>query len=439
MTLHIETVRTEGLGDSTHILTIDGLALIVDPQRDYDRFESVLNTRDAELRFVMETHVHNDYVSGGRELASKHGAELVLPAGAAPIFAHTPAFHLEDITMGDLLIRPIHTPGHTPEHTSYLIVADDTEVAVFSGGSLLVGSAGRSDLLGLERADSLARLQYRSVTRLATLNSETGLYPTHGAGSFCTTTGASNVNSTIGEELATSPILAFDSEDSFVVGQLANLVPYPSYYRHMAPLNLEGPPTPNLEVPEITRVPDGVTVIDGRPKEQFARGHLKDSLGVPLRDSFGTWVGWVTDFNTPLVLVLNEDQDLEEAVRQLVRIGYEDIRGVIMSIPDEVKTYPEVSILDFSEAVADGQQILDVRAPDEWESGHIEGSVHCYVPDLVDAIPSDLVTDRPVWIACGTGLRATTAASIVEAAGFEPVVLSGAGVTDVLAGSSKTA
>ncbi len=437
MSYFVETVRTEGLGDSTHVLVHDGLALIVDPQRDYDRFERVLDQHSAELRFVLETHVHNDYVSGGSDLAKKHGAEVVMPAGAAPTFRHTPAFHREDLQMGELVVRPLHTPGHTPEHVSYVIVSEGVEVAVFSGGSLLVASAGRSDLLGMDRADSLARLQYRSVNRLAELPDNAHLYPTHGAGSFCTTTGATNVTSTIGEEKATSPILAYEDEDAFVAGQLGSLVPYPSYYPNMAPINLVGPPTPTFEVPHITSVPDGVTVVDARPKEDYAAGHIRGSMGVPLRDSFGTWVGWVTEFNTPLVLVLNDDQDADDAVRQLVRIGYEDIRGIITELPEDLVSYPHVDLETYKDAVQRGEQILDVRAPDEWQSGHIDGSSHRYVPDLADAA-LDLDPSRPVWVACGTGLRATTAASLLLNQGFQPKVLAGAGVSDVLAHAEVT-
>ncbi|MGH3650201.1 MAG: MBL fold metallo-hydrolase, partial [Acidimicrobiia bacterium] len=236
--MRIETIRTEGLGDSTHVLVRDGVGVVVDPQRDIDRFEVVLARIGADLRLVIETHLHNDYVSGGRDLARKTGAELVMPAGAAPVFGHRPAFHHEDIDLGSFAIRPIHTPGHTPEHASYLVIVEGKERAVFSGGSLLVGSAGRTDLLGDDRAETLARLQYGSVNRLADLPETVELYPTHGAGSFCTTTAAGNLTSTIGVERKTNRVLSYESEDAFVKGQLTGLVPYPSYYRHIGPLNL---------------------------------------------------------------------------------------------------------------------------------------------------------------------------------------------------------
>ena len=438
MTPTVHGVRTEGLGDTTYVLTFDGLAIVVDPQRDIDRFEKVLGASGAVLRLVLETHVHNDYVSGGRDLSRKTGAELVMPAAAAPVFRHRPAFHYEDIDLGDIVVRPIHTPGHTPEHTSYLVVVDGVESILFSGGSLLVGSAGRSDLLGVDRADTLARLQYGSVNRLARLPDPVELYPTHGAGSFCTTTGAGSLSSTIGAERVSNPVLAYEDGDEFVDGQLSALVPYPSYYAQMGPINLAGRDAPALDVPELDRIPDGVTVVDARPQKDYAAGHLPDSLGVELRDSFGTWVGWITEHNTPIVLVMNEDQDVGEAVRQLVRIGYDDIRGVVRpSALDLTESYQLVDLPSFGEAAAEGAQILDVRAPNEWSQGVIEGSVLGYVPDVAATTPPGLEADSPVWLICETGFRAGIAASILQNRGFDPVVLIEKGATDVLAATSK--
>ena len=437
MSLTIEMVRTEGLGDSTYILIHDDIAIVVDPQRDIDRFEQILEETGTELRMVIETHLHNDYVSGGLDLSRKTGAELVMPAGAAPVFRHRPAFHHEEIDLGSLVVRPIHTPGHTPEHTSYLIVVDEIEEAVFSGGSLLVGSAGRTDLLGIERADSLARLQYSSVKRLADLPEEVGLYPTHGAGSFCTTTGAGATVSTIGVERQSNPVLAYEDEDSFVKGQLANLVPYPTYYKHMGPLNLTGLPQPDLSVPLLDEIPGDVTVIDARPRHRFAEGHLPGVLGIELRDSFGTWVGWLTNHNTPLVLIMDEDQDAQEAIRQLVRIGYDDLRGVARNPVEGLVSIRTVEPVQYAEAAYAGAQLLDVRAPNEWETGIVEGSTLSYLPDLAETTPPGLDGSSPVWIACASGYRAMIAAGILQDRGFEPVVLGTGGATDVLEETSK--
>lgn len=430
--MRIETIRTEGLGDSTYVLTHEGIAVVVDPQRDIDRFETVLDEAGADLRMVVETHLHNDYVSGGLALSRKTGAELLMPAGAAPVFRHRPAFHHEDIDLGVLAVRPVHTPGHTPEHTSYVIVVDGVEHAVFSGGSLLVGSAGRTDLLGDERAESLARLQFGSVNRLATLPAATALYPTHGAGSFCTTTGAGDVTSTIGAEKKTNPVLLYDDEDAFVKGQLAGLVPYPVYYRHMGPANLRGAGEPDLTARVIDEIPEDATVIDARPRERFAAGHMPGILGIELRDSFGTWVGWLTEHDMPLALILDEDQDADEAVRQLVRIGYDDVRG-ILRLPDEgLVSFDTADAAAFSEAARGGAQILDVRAPNEWDEGVIEGSTLRYLPDLAAATPPGLDPDEPVWVVCGSGYRAAVAGGILHDRGFKPIVLIDGGAEDVL-------
>lgn len=430
--MRVETIRTEGLGDSTYVLVHEGVALVVDPQRDIDRFETVLDDSEADLRMVIETHLHNDYVSGGLALSRKTGAELLMPAGAAPVFRHRPAFHREDIDLGPLTVRPVHTPGHTPEHTSYVIVIEGRAHAVFSGGSLLVGSAGRTDLLGDERAEGLARLQYGSVNRLAKLPEPTALYPTHGAGSFCTTTGAAEVTSTIGAEKTTNPVLLYDDEDEFVKGQLASLVPYPSYYRHMGPANLRGADEADLTVRVIEEIPDGTTVIDARPRERFAAGHTPGVLGIELRDTFGTWVGWLTEHNTPLVLILDADQDEDEAMRQLVRIGYDDVRGVGRAPGEGLVSFVTVDVSEFSDAARDGAQVLDVRAPNEWDEGVIAGSTLRYLPDLAVANPTGLNREEPVWVVCGSGYRAAVAGGILQDRGFEPIVLIDGGAEDVL-------
>ncbi len=431
--MRVETVRTEGLGDSTHVLIHEGLAVVVDPQRDIDRFERVLDHEDADLRMVIETHLHNDYISGGLAMSRQTGAELLMPAGAAPVFRHRPAFHQEDIDLGSLTIRPIHTPGHTPEHTSYLVVFEGREQALFSGGCLLVGTAGRTDLLGEERAESLARLQYGSVVRLADLPDHVDLFPTHGAGSFCTSSGAGDVTSTIGAEKKTNPVLLYEDEDAFVKGQLANLVPYPAYYRHMGPMNLRGVDEADLSVPEVETIPQGVTVVDARPMQRYATGHLPGALGIELRDSFGTWVGWLTEHNTPLVLVMDTDQDTEEAMRQLARIGYDDVRGVVRHPAGDGVAFEVADVRQFADAARSGAQILDVRAPNEWvEEGSIEGSTLSYVPDVARETPAGLT---------GSGFSAVPATGqpwgILQDRGFDPVVLIEGGATDVLAHTSK--
>ncbi|MDX1468973.1 MAG: MBL fold metallo-hydrolase, partial [Acidimicrobiia bacterium] len=433
MSPRLETIRTKGLGDSTFVLSHEGSAVVVDPQRDFDRVTDVLERLGADPRAILETHIHNDYVSGGLMLAKASGAELVMPAGSAPVFRHRAAFHMEDIEAGSLTIRPIHTPGHTPEHISYLVLIDGKAHAVFSGGSLLVQSAGRSDLLGHDRAETLARLQFHSVNRLAVLPGDVILCPTHGAGSFCVSSAAGGAVSTIGQEVETNPVLAHVDEETFVKAQLADLVPFPAYYRHMAPANLTGSeslPTfrpPHLTDGEFDSLDIDVVVVDARPAEEFASGHLPGSLGIGGRSDFGVWTGWVVPFDSPIVLVANPDQDTEDLTRQLARIGFDRVVGVIRDLDQWARpltSYPTVGVDEFADSAMTGGQILDARAPNEWEDGVIPGSILSYAPDVAsEGIPD---AERPVFVACETGYRATIAASRIEAMGLAPVVLTGA-------------
>ena len=439
--MEITTVRTSGLGDSTFVLVHDGQAIVVDPQRDIDRFLSVLEPTGAELRYVLETHIHNDYVSGGKELAAATGAEIVLPAAGAVKFDHLPAFHKEPIECGDWSVVPIHTPGHTPEHLSYLVVVEGEPVAVFSGGSLLVGSAGRPDLLGMDRARTLAHLQYISVNRLAALPDDVGLYPTHGAGSFCTATVAGAHTSTVGQERLTNPVLQYPDLESFISGQLAGLQPFPRYYAFMGPTNLAGPaPLPDVSLPELAVGDIGsTTVVDIRPAERFAAGHLPGSVGIPFGDQVGVWAGWVLPFDSEIVLVADRQQDVAEVHRQFTRIGFDRVIGVVFELPDQdsLASYEAVRLPEFLRRLRDGdiKQVIDVRAPDEWEAGHIDGSIYSYVPDLYDNT-GVVDPNRTAWLVCGTGHRGTIAAAALERDGLRPGVLVGHGVSEVMARGS---
>lgn len=439
--MKVTTIPTPGLGDSTYLAALGGVGVVVDPQRDLERFEAAISEADVDIAFVLETHIHNDYVSGGRELARRTGAGLVLPAASGAAFDHFPAFHLEDLDAGAFSVRPIHTPGHTPEHVSYAMVVEGECVAVFSGGSLLVGAAGRSDLLGEERAKQLARLQHDSVQRLARLPGDTALYPTHGAGSFCAASPVDRSHSTIALERQTNPVLAYPDADAFVSGQLAGLQPYPSYYARMGRINLMGPaplvsdPLPVLDPDDL---PEGAVVVDVRPRDAFAAGHLPGSIGLELSPSVAVWAGWLIPFGSRVVIVAERGQDVDEVARQFGRIGFDDVAGVVYGL--DSTEFPLVSFetrttVDLASTITGGSeiQVLDVRSPAEWEAGHLEGSVHCYVPELADGLPDQLDPDGDLWMICGSGYRATAAATLVEAEGISPVVVNQGGVPDVLA------
>jgi glyoxylase-like metal-dependent hydrolase (beta-lactamase superfamily II)/rhodanese-related sulfurtransferase len=444
--MELLSFRTPGLGDQTYLLSYEGRGVLVDPQRDIDRFLHAAAERDLELRFVLETHLHNDYVSGGEQAALRTGAELVLPAAAAAAYPHTPAFHLEDIKADGLTIRPIHTPGHTPEHTSYLVLLDGEPVAVFSGGSLLVASAGRPDLLGTARARTLATLQYRSLHRLAGLPRGVALYPTHGQGSFCSATDAARHTSTIGDELDTNPLLGIGDAGQFADRLLAAPLPIPAFYQYMGPANTLGvPPMPATTVPELAvadlaGLPPETNLVDLRPRAEQATGLLPGSLGIELDEDFGSWVGWLLPYRSPVVLVAGPDQDVTGAVTQLAQIGIDRVRGVVRRLGDAATV--RFGLVELREAlrllVDPATQLLDVRMPHERDQLRLAGVVERFLPDLfTGGIPAALDPDRPVLVACGTGRRAVIAATLLAREGYQPVVLTGAGVAELASGSGQ--
>jgi glyoxylase-like metal-dependent hydrolase (beta-lactamase superfamily II)/rhodanese-related sulfurtransferase len=443
--MEIHSFRTPGLGDQTYLLEHEGKAILVDPQRDIGRFLDVAAARDLELRFVLETHLHNDYVSGAEQAALRTGAELVLPAAAAAAYRYTPAFHLEELQGEDgLSIRPLHTPGHTPEHTSYVILLDGKEVAVFSGGSLLVGSAGRPDLLGPERAETLARLQHQSLHRLAGLPADVELLPTHGEGSFCSSSGAGRYTSTIGEEVVSNPLLQIADPDDLAKEMLRLPMPIPGFYRFMGPANTLGVPAmpapagPALTAAELRQRAD-VHVVDMRPRERQAAGLVPGSVGIEMADDFGSWAGWLVPYNEPVAIVADPDQDAEAAVTQLAQIGFDAVVGVVNDVPND-EWGRGFTLVDLDEArrlVDGGVQVLDVRMPSEVEQARLPGAVERFAADVFTlGVPADLDPGQPVLVACASGRRASIAASRLVALGFEDVrVLTGAGVPD-LAGSA---
>ncbi|MEX2422349.1 MAG: MBL fold metallo-hydrolase [Acidimicrobiia bacterium] len=431
----IEAIRTESLGDTSYVLAHGGHGLVIDPQRDVRRFLQVIERLEVDITHVIDTHVHNDYLSGTPALARRLGADLVMPAGSGAGFPFVPAFHLEELKGGgSITIRPIHTPGHTPEHMSYLVLIDGTPTAVFTGGSLLVGSAGRSDLLGDEFAESLARLQYLSVNRLAELPGDVEVLPTHGAGSFCTSSGsAGGGSSTIAAEVRSNPVLAYPDAEAFVTGELDALVPYPDYYAFMAPLNRRNPGV--LEEVSIPMVPASMIdpdawVVDVRPRDRYLAGHLPGSLSIEWGSSFAPWAGWLVPFGSPIHLVVDTGQDPVWAGTELGRIGYEvsgatsDLEGV------ELVQGRAAGVAEAAEAIAAGAVVVDVRDPHERAVSHAAGTVHRYVPDLRDDIPGS--DSDEVWLMCASGFRAAIAASLVERAGRTPVTVTSGGVSGLL-------
>ena len=438
----IQPIKTPALGDTSYLVTHGTTAIVIDPQRDIDRYLSVLDGVDAELDAVVETHIHNDYVSGGSELARLRNAQMIVPAGAAPSYRSDPAFHREPIIIGELTLTPLHTPGHTPEHTSYVLSFAGSDLAVFSGGSLLIGAAGRSDLLGPERAETLARLQFMSLNVLAALGDEIELHPTHGPGSFCAAGTGGSESSTIGQEVRTNPVLQIGDADTFVEDQLSGLPSYPDYYRHMAPINLAGgapmPPIAHrLEPSEVRRLIDASVIIDTRKNSSFAEGHIPGSKWIGAGDSFASWVGWLTEIDDQIILVTESDEMGRDLQKALSRIGYDRVAGWLVGLDEWSETGGDVDVLEVAQIgawLADlPEQVLDVR--DAWERANqpLDGAIEIFLPEIDQTTTQRLDRSQPVGVVCQSGYRASIAGSMLKGLGYEPVVLAEGGVPDLVA------
>jgi glyoxylase-like metal-dependent hydrolase (beta-lactamase superfamily II)/rhodanese-related sulfurtransferase len=453
MPAEIQVFPTIALGDNTYLLTAGRDAALIDPQRDAWRFLAAAESQGLTVRYVIETHVHNDYLSGALEVGSATGAQVVAPARGAYRFPHRGMAEGDEIELGGVVLQAMETPGHTPEHLAYIVAESGRPVAVFTGGSLLLGSAGRTDLLGDHSTEQLTRAQFHSLRRLADLPDQTRVLPTHGAGSFCAATAPSQQPpSTIGQQRRDNPAMLTPDEDSFVRQQLRGLPRYPSYYRHMAPANrvgptvLGGPPEVRArtaaDVDRLTR--SGAWIVDTRDRWSFASAHVPGSINVELDDMFASFVGWVVPFRAPIVLVVAEPVDLlgQQALTQLLRIGYERVEGYLaggiqawLSTSRTALSYPVADIDDLHRATTTDDVhpiILDVRQPREWAQGVIPGSLQLVVGDLPGRV-GELPTDREIWTICRSGHRAAIAASLLDRAGRHVRLVAHAGVERWLA------
>jgi hydroxyacylglutathione hydrolase len=436
MRSEIQIFPTTTLGNNTYLLAVGRDAALVDPQRDAWRFLAAAESRGLTIRYVLETHVHNDYVSGALEVRAATGAQVVAPAKGAYRFAHRGMAEGDEVDLGGVVLQAMETPGHTPEHLAYIVSESGRPVAVFTGGSLLLGSAGRTDLSGEHRTQDLTKAQFHSLRRLADLPDQTRVLPTHGAGSFCAATAPSqHPTSTIGQQRRDNPAMLAPDQDSFVRQQLHGLLLYPSYYRHMAPTNRAGPTVlgglpslPALSPADVERLATaGTWIVDIRDRWSFAAAHVPGSINVELDDVFASFVGWVVPFGAPIVLVVPEGDDRQDqdALTQLLRIGCERVEGYLaggvpawLATGRTARSYLAAEVDDLRRASATDAPpvVLDVRQPSEWAQGVIPGSVQLFVgdlPGLVDELPKD----REIWTICRSGYRAAIAASLLDRAG----------------------
>jgi hydroxyacylglutathione hydrolase len=431
--IRIIPIETPTLGDRSYLATDGEVALVVDPQRDIDRVLALAGSLGVRITHVLETHVHNDYVTGGYALARQVGAEYLVNADDEVSFARRGVRDGDVIEVGRMRVAVLHTPGHTFTHLSYVVEADGAVVAVFTGGSLLYGSTGRPDLLGARHSETLARHQHASAHRLAEeLPAHTQVFPTHGFGSFCSATQATGDSSTIGQERRQNPALTQD-EETYVAELLAALGAYPAYYAHMAPRNAAGPDAADLTPPAQAdpaelrrRIDAGEWVVDLRTRTAFAAGHLPGTLNFGLDGGFVTYLGWLVPWGTPVTLLGEAAEQVAEAQRELVRIGIDRPAAAATGLPEELMTasFRTATFTDLAwqTAVHGIPFVLDVRRADERAGAWIEGSVNVPLHSLRDRA-GEIPADREVWVHCAAGYRASIAAAILDAVGRTVVAI----------------
>lgn len=434
----VDTLEFEGLGNRSYLAGGADAAVAVDPQRDIDRVMAAAVRRGVRIAFVAETHVHNDYVTGGLHLARVTGARYLVPAGASVSFARTPVADGDTIGVDEgVVLRATATPGHTPHHTSYVLEEDGRAVAAFTGGSLLIGTVGRPDLVEPRLTGRLARAQHASAHHLAdTLDDEVQVLPTHGFGSFCSSSQAEGETTTIGKERRNNDALILDA-DTFVARMLDGLDDVPAYYAHMGPANAAGPAPVDLTPPEpadarqiAARLAAGEWVVDLRHRVAFSEGHVAGSYNFEGEGRLATYLAWLIPWGKPVTLLSETPEQVAHAQRELVRVGIDRPAAAATGDParwvgedDALVSFPRATFADLVPVRERGEEVvlLDVRRDSERADGHIAGSVHIPVHELYGRLAE--VPAGTVWVHCAGGMRAAIAASLLHAAGREVVAV----------------
>lgn len=437
----ITLVPDAGLGNTAYLVDLGGgRALAVDASRDLRSLRTEAESRGLKVAYAADTHLHADFLSGAVQLAAIDGARVLASRAGGREFPHRGLEDGEEVDLGGLTLRAIATPGHTDEHLAFLLLDGPRELGVFSGGSLIAGSAARVDLVAPERTVELARAQYHSLRRMTRLDPATVLWPTHGGGSFCSTSAGSTIGTTtIGDELATNELLRAPDEDTFVRLLLGTLGSHPPYFHRLGEVNRRGPEAlvsdPVLEALRPESVSDlvagGAEVVDVRPVESFAPAHPAGALSIPLRPAFASWLGWLAPHDRPLVILREQGQDAAEILWQALKIGYENIAG---EIDGGIEAWaaaglPTAAIDLVSPADLAGKRVLDIRQDSEYAAGHVPGAAHLELGDIAEHAAE--YADGPVVVMCGHGERAMGAASLLVRAGATGVRVLDGGAHDV--------
>ncbi len=434
-----ERIKSEGLAHLSYFIGSGDEAVVIDPRRDCEVYADMARREGMRIKHILETHRNEDYVVGSKELQNLTDADIYHGTGLDFKYGNT----LEDgqeIVFGSLKITALHTPGHTDESMSYALTdldAGDEVIMVFTGDALFIGDVGRTDLYGPEEASRLAGNLYDSIfKKILPLGDEVILHPAHGAGSVCGGAISEREHSTLGLERHQNPALQKTDKDDFIRYKTQEKMEFPPYFKMMEKYNLEGPPLLyELPVPELLspeefseEMKGSAVVLDTRMPHSFGGAHIKGSLSIWL-EGLPSFAGWMLPYEKKILLVTEEQEQLETAVRYLVRLGYDNVAGFLNGgiggwyiDAQPVDGFNLISVHDLKDRLEKGETmfILDVRSDEEWEEGHIQDATHIYVGHLeenLDKIPGDC----RIIVYCGTGRRSNIAASILKKHGFDRI------------------
>ena len=430
------------LAHASYMIGSEGVAAVIDPQRDVDIYVEAAAARNWRIEYIIETHLHADFVSGHRELAERTGAQIYLGAGSCPEFPHVAVKDGDEIQFGSCRLRFLQTPGHTLESICILMNdrgAPDRPAAVFTGDTLFVGDVGRPDLSPAHTPQQLAEMLHRSIhDKLLTLPDDTEIFPAHGAGSLCGRQMSSENSSTIGKQRQSNYALLARTSEEFVRLLTDNLPARPEYFARDADLNRRGaaplselPPLPALTAPEVLRLQkEGAVVVDTRPAMQFAVAHVPGSIHIALTGQYASWAARILGLDTPLIIAGEDPEHVRESQLRLARVGVENLVGYLadgvagwIKNGFELDYIPQITVQDFVE-LRDREPeriaVLDVREPGELESGVIENSSCIPLGNLASRV-AELERGKLLVVHCKGGYRSSIATSILRRAGFRDI------------------
>lgn len=444
--MRFQRFEVPGLAHYSYLLAAAGKAVVVDPKRDIDTYLDHAAANDLKIAAILETHIHADYASGALELAQATGAELWLSGyddgeDFEYKFPHHAFREGEELSLGEMRIAALHTPGHTPEHLSFLVYdtkrSATTPMLMLSGDFVFVGSLGRPDLLGEAAKQKLAAQLYDSLHRkIASLPDGLEVHPAHGAGSMCGAGMSDRPQSTLGYERLANAFFADRDKAAFMQHILSTVPPFPDYYRRMKRVNSEGPaalgqkPLSAITVDEFRELAShkNHSVIDLRRPEAFGGAHVPGAFSVGAGTNLSTWAAWVVPYDRPILLVGDDSTDYDEARRALIRVGLDEVRGYLRSgmrawveAGYDQHHVPQISVNELDDIARRGGFVLDVRSDKEFLSGHVEGAVHIMGGELARRT-AELPKDQPIHVVCGSGYRSSVATSVLRRAGFRDVV-----------------